>query len=116
MAAKEKLKVAEPPVEFKDSGKIHTWTIKDAKDGDIIAYDSGWTCIFKYIHGVWFSSHCFITDDGVFHTGYERHDIDSEINGNAHPATKEQCDHLFQKIKEAGYKWNQETKTLEKVD
>lgn len=32
-----------------------------------------------------------------------------------HPATKEQCNLLFQKIKEAGYKWNAETKTLEKL-
>jgi hypothetical protein len=104
-----------PPVEFKDSGKIHTWTIKDAKDGDVISYDDGWTCIFKCIHGIWYSSYCFITDNGDFHTGYEEHAIDSEINGNAHPATKEQCNLLFQKIKEAGYKWNQETKTLEKL-
>lgn len=89
------------------------WTIQDAKDGDVIFCDSGWTCIFKRIHGTWFSSYCFITSDGEFHTGYERHAVDSTINGNAHPATKEQCSRLFQKIKEAGYKWNPETKTLE---
>ena len=89
-------------------------TIQDAKDGDVIFYDDGWTCIFKCIHGIWFSSYCFITDDGEFHTGYERHAVDSTVNGNAHPATKEQCDRLFQKIKEAGYKWNPETKTLER--
>ena len=92
----------------------HLWTIQDAKDGDVIFYDSGWTCIFKCIHGIWFSSYCFITDDGEFYTGYERHAVDATINGNAHPATKEQCDRLFQKIKEAGYKWNSETKTLER--
>ena len=32
-----------------------------------------------------------------------------------HPATKEQREILFQKMKEAGYKWNTETKTLEKL-
>lgn len=37
---------------FKDEDKIHTWTIKDAKDGDVIICDSGWTCIFKCIHGI----------------------------------------------------------------
>jgi hypothetical protein len=89
------------------------WTIQDAKDGDVIFYDEGWTCIFKCIHGIWYSSHCFITTDGEFHTGYERHVVDSTIN--AHPATKEQCNFLFQKIKESGYKWNAETKTLEKI-
>lgn len=95
---------------------IAPWTIKNAKAGDVIWYDDGWTCIFKNIHGIWFSSYCFITDDGEFHTGYERHAVDTTINGNARPATKEQCDRLFQKIKEAGYKWNPETKTLEKIN
>jgi hypothetical protein len=95
---------------------IAPWTIKNAKDGDVIFCDSGWTCIFKNIHGIWFSSYCFITDEGEFHTGYERHAVDSTVNGNGHPATKEQCDRLFQKIKEAGYKWNPETKTLEKIN
>ena len=33
---------------------------------------------------------------------------------NLHPATKEQRDLLFQKMKEAGYKWNTETNTFEK--
>jgi hypothetical protein len=95
---------------------IAPWTIKNAKDGDVIWCDDGWTCIFKNIHGIWFSSYCFITDEGEFHTGYERHAVDSTVNGNAHRATKEQCDRLFQKIKEAGYKWNPETKTLEKIN
>lgn len=93
------------------------WSIQDAKDGDVIFYDDGWTCIFKHIHGygVWFSSYCFITDDGEFNMGYERHAVDSTINGNAHLATEEQRNLLFQKIEEAGYKWNAETKTLEKL-
>ena len=88
------------------------WTIQDAKDGDVVFYDSGWTCIFKCIHGIWYSSYCFITSDGEFHTGYERHAVDAISNGNAHRATKEQRHLLFQKIKEAGYKWNPQTKTL----
>ena len=91
------------------------WTIQDAKDGDVIFYDDGWTCIFKCIHGIWYSSYCFIDSEGEFHTGYERHAVDSTINGNAHPATKEQCNLLFQKIKEAGYKWNPKNKTLERL-
>ena len=90
------------------------WTIQDAKDGDVIFYDDGWTCIFKRIHGIWYSSYCFVTDDGVFYTGYERHAVDVTINYNAQLATKEQCDRLFQKMKEAGYKWDPKTKTLEK--
>lgn len=95
--------------------EMHLWTIQDAKDGDVIFYDDGWICIFKCIHGIWYSSYCFITDDGEFHTGYERHAVDSTIHGNAHPATKEQRDILMKAINNAGYKWNAETRTLEKL-
>ena len=94
---------------------FHLWTIQDAKDGDVIFYDDGWACIFKCIHGIWYSSYCFITSDGEFNTGYEEHAVDAKINGNAHPATKEQCNLLFQKITENGYKWCPGTKTLEKL-
>ena len=94
----------------------HLWTIEDAKDGDVIFYDSGRTCIFKCIHGIWYSSYCFITDDGEFHTGYEEHLVNAKINGNANPATKEQRDLLFQKIKEAGYKWDADKKELRKIE
>lgn len=90
------------------------WTIEDAKDGDVIFYDEGWICIFKCIHGIWYSSYCFITDDGEFHTGYERHAVDSTIHGNAHPATKEQRDILMKAMNDAGYEWDAEKKKLKK--
>ena len=91
------------------------WTIQDAKDGDVIFYDSGWTCIFKCIHGIWYSSYCFITSDGEFHTGYEDHEVSSTINGNVHLATKKEKKKFFQVIKDNGYKWNPDTKSLEKL-
>lgn len=92
--------------------EIHLWTIQDAKDGDVIFYDEGWICIFKCIHGIWYSSYCFITDDGEFHTGYERHAVDSTIHGNAHLATKEQRDILMKAMNDAGYEWYAEKKEL----
>ena len=95
--------------------EMHLWTIQDAKDGDVIFYDDGWTCIFKNIHGIWYSSYCFITADGEFHTVYEQHAVDAKLNGNANPATKEQRDLLFQKMKEAGYEWDAEKKELKKI-
>ena len=94
--------------------EMHLWTIQDAKDGDVIFYDEGWICIFKCIHGIWYSSYCFITDDGEFHTGYERHAVDSTIHGNAHPATKEQHDALMKTMNDAGYEWDTEKKELKK--
>lgn len=101
-------------VSFSNEELIREWTIEDAKDGDVIFYDEGWICIFKCIHGIWYSSYCFITDDGEFHTGYERHAVDSTIHGNAHPATKEQCDAFMKIMKDAGYKWDAEKKELRK--
>lgn len=95
--------------------EMHLWTIQDVRDGDVIFYDEGWICIFKCIHGIWYSSYCFITDDGEFHTGYERHAVDSTIHGNAHPATKEQRDILMKAMNNAGYIWNAKTKTLRRL-
>ena len=96
--------------------EMHLWTIQDVRDGDVIFYDEGWICIFKCIHGIWYSSYCFITDDGEFHTGYERHAVDSTIHGNSHPATKEQRDALMKAINDAGYEWDVEKKELKKKE
>lgn len=95
---------------------FHLWTIADAKDGDVIFYDDGWTCIFKNIHGIWYSSYCFITADGEFHTGYERHAVDAKLNGNANPATKEQRDILMKAMADAGYTFDFEKKELKKIE
>ena len=102
--------------------EMHLWTIQDAKDGDFLCCKSGWMCIFKSLNNYTntFSSYCFMDSNKCFfNSGGECHTLDKEFinayNGEIHPATKEQYDILFQKIKEAGYKWNDETKTLEKL-
>ena len=102
--------------------EMHLWTIQDAKDGDFLCCKSGWMCIFKSLNNYTntFSSYCFMDSNKCFfNSGGECHTLDKEFinayNGEIHPATKEQCDILFQKIKEAGYKWNDETKTLKKL-
>ena len=48
--------------------------------------------------------------------GGEAHTLDNRICGEIYPATKEQRDILFQKMKEAGYQWNPDTKELKKVE
>ena len=102
--------------------EMHLWTIQDAKDGDFLCCKSGWMCIFKSLNNYTntFSSYCFMDSDKCFfNSGGECHTLDKEFinayNGEIHPATKEQRDLLFQKIKEAGYKWNAEIKILEKL-
>lgn len=84
---------------------FHLWSIEDAKDGDVLAvtmYPEGtWIGIFKNKDGCTFSSHCFVNTEGTFKLGYHNH-VDGKA---AHPATKEQRDLLFSKMKEAGYDW-----------
>ena len=100
---------------------FHLWTIDDAKDGDVLFHSdsaSNGIFIFKEIlqRGTLQKVICYCdydSEDG-FCLG-ENHTCcwaDSKI---LYPATKERCDILFQKMKEAGYKWNVETKTLEKL-
>lgn len=101
----------------------HLWTIKDAKDGDVLCCESGWTCIFKALgnHTNTFSSYCFMDKTKWFcETGSECHTLDKRFvkayNGEISPATKEQRDLLFQKMKEAVYTFDFEKKELKKIE
>lgn len=101
--------------------QYHLWTIRDAKNGDVLACPSGWTCIFKSLYGDTFSSYCFIDKTGWFcEKGSECHTLNKEFtkayNGEIKPATKEQRNLLFQKMKEAGYEWDAEKKELKKIE
>ena len=108
--------------------RYHSWTINDAKDGDVLAInwyegDDYWEKIVifkKYHNNVDVVGTCV---EGYGNTFKNRKLVwDAEVpyfsktwTGTLQPATKEQSDFLFQKIKEAGYEWNPETKTLEKL-
>ena len=94
----------------------HLWTMADAKDGDVLVCESGWTCIFKtLVNEETFGSYCFMDSTGWFcELGSECHTLKEEFvkayNGKIHPATKEQRELLFQKMKEKGYKWDYDNK------
>ena len=97
----------------------HLWTIQDAKDGDVLATKKG---------------NPFIYDKDRYNNGlayyYAGLDVNKELTlksphhmlahfGELHsvsPATKEQRDILFQKMKEEGYEWNAEKKELRKIE
>lgn len=93
----------------------HLWTIKDAKPGDILS-DGKMIVIFKEFEEPSYREH-FIAyigldcigaiqvTDGTWQLGADK----------AHPATKEQRDLLFQKMKDAGYEFNFEKKELKRV-
>ena len=106
----------EQGIPFSCEHNAHLWTIQDAKDGDVLACENGWTCIFNYLNDNLFSSHCFMDSEGWFcEDGGQGHTLDKRICGEIHPATKKQRDLLFQKIHEAGYKWDAEKKELKKI-
>ena len=87
---------------------------RDAKDGDVLAVNNE---VFIYAHRKQMYSiavaHCFVDSAGGFYFdgefGY------TEKGNLIHPATKEQCDLLFQKMKEARYEWDAEKKVLKKI-
>ena len=87
------------------------WTIQDARDGDVLAFDNDIIVIFKDFYDAHtFHSYCFI-QDRVFDT--------NEGNVSAwwkaehfYPATKEQRDTLFKAMADAGYTFDFEKKEL----
>lgn len=82
-------------------------------DGDVVAGENcacSYITIFKkFLGGIPFKYHVCLTDYGEFK-------INSQAdNANLRFATEEEKIKLFDAIKANGYKWNSETKTLEKL-
>ena len=92
------------------------WTIQDAKDGDVLySLDSKQPFIFKHRKpNEQAAVYCGINTYGKFFIGNTK---DCVITTDKYiPATKEQRDLLFKKMKEAGYQWNPDTKELKKIE
>jgi hypothetical protein len=105
------------PLSFSHEDMIRAWTIQDARDGDVLT-DDDYPCIFKSINeeNVMFV-YCGINGGGDFATKPESEDnIWSDYPECYFPATKDQRDTLFAKMKEAGYEWLEETKELKKIE
>ena len=92
--------------------EMHLWTIEDAKDGDVLA-EHETIVLFKKIEGLNIRCYCtyhYLGYNPTFYVGTFQNKIPYC------PATKEQYDLLFQKMKEAGYEWNAEKKELNKIE
>ena len=90
----------------------HLWTIQDAKDGDVLSTSAG-AFIYNGNNGGGSCPGCYcgINTLGNFKTGTEHHWTGKKV----YPATKEQRDLLFQKMK-GSYEWDAEKNELKKVD
>ena len=84
------------------------------KDGDIVAvtmYPEGtWIGIFKQYEKTSFEAHCSLNTIGEYYIGSKNHSLKG-----VHLATEKEKEKLFKAIKDNGYRWNAETKTLEKL-
>lgn len=92
----------------------HLWTIQDAKDGDVLAWDDiKCIALFKNIYDEdSFNSYGFVGGcTGTFESRQSYHDIEG-----AHPATKEQRDTLMKAMADAGYAFDFEKKELKEIE
>lgn len=99
--------------------RLSLWTIQDAKAGDVLADENSivifrkignerWSDVIDY-YAVLYKTDDFTIQRGISYWGTtEKTDLS--------PATKEQRDLLFQKMKEAGYEWDAEKKELRKIE
>lgn len=104
---------------FNAEQNFHLWNIQDAKDGDVLVCESGertLEClfIFKLIADREVHEYCS-------HRTIDKHfslkdSFLGYVDNVYHPATKEQRDLLFQKMKESGYKWDSKKKALMKIE
>ena len=104
--------------------QFHSFTIEDAKDGDVLAYkneNTEWILIYKNIitescdvpHDV-LKYHALFTGTVFYDSGCAGM-ISENYALCFTPATKEQRDTLFAKMKEAGYSFDFEKKELKKL-
>ena len=91
----------EQPLHVSNAHKWHLWTIEDANDGDVLFYH-GNILLFKKINS-WRNVTSYLAYSQVY--GIRSHFVVANNPDAITPATKEQRDILFQKMKDAGYRW-----------
>ena len=105
----------------------HLWTINDAKPGDIIYAESKFNtfdfiAIFSEIKNKNSWEYCSVDSDSddysddLDHWEFDDHKGFVALDRyNFYPATQEQRDLLFRRMKEAGYEWDAENKKLRTI-
>ena len=92
------------------------WTIQEAKDGDVLATKTGSSFVYKDFAYGKPNAYCGVDKFGVFKDcGEYGRDWTPYIH-EVYPATKEQSDLLFRKMREAGYTFDFDKKELKKIE
>ena len=97
---------------FNWENEIHLWTIDDAKDGDVLACNEEILLFKSYSVQGRISVYCWYNGQTNNFHSIEVTDASLTTRNKIWPATKEQRDTLFKKIKEAGYQWDAKKKEL----
>jgi len=97
---------------FHAEQNFHLWTIQDAKDGDVLVASDGSIFLFAGVVDYACKYYVALTTDNYVKINKEVEASYWETSRAAHPATKEQRDFLFQKMKEVGYEWDTDKKEL----
>lgn len=88
------------------------WTIEDTKNGDVLVDEYNNIGIYSgEKDDLYWHSCIYLGCDEYLRCAEGYHE-----RKNTKPATKEQCDLLFQKMKDAGYEWDAERKELKKME
>jgi len=92
----------------------HKFGIQDAKAGDVLCYEDEIFMLKNYVlfHKIVYHC-CYDNKNFIPHSIYS---LTKDDFNNVHPATKEQCDLLFRKMKEVGYEWDADKKELKKIE
>lgn len=92
----------------------HLWSIEDAKDGDVLISQYNKPFIYNGNRESFFlGTYCGVSTADRFIVTTEK--CSWTENVDIQPATKEQRDLLFQKMREAGYEWDAEKKELKQM-
>jgi hypothetical protein len=85
------------------------------KVGDVLISENDYPFIYagNHIYTKYLTAYCGITNDGEFKISDK---TELWTNDNVKPATKEQRDLLFSKMREAGYEWDENKKELRKIE
>lgn len=97
---------------------IRSWTIQDAKDSDILVHSSFMfgDFIFIYNNTSILQAYCYYSNESDRFVMEDKEHLCLWNMQEVKPATKEQRDLLFAKMKEAGYEWDANKKELKKIE
>ena len=88
--------------------EYHLWSMSDTKDGDVLALNGK---PFIYSHNKYGKNYCYIDDCGQFRVNFNL-----VLEGNCVcPATKQERDLLFTKMRKVGYEWDEKKKELRNI-